>query len=101
MLMAEGRVLLVDDEPSILASYGRSLAESGFQVTKADGSEGALRRLKTISFDIVLTDLLVPEENGLALLEKLHAIAPQVPIIVMLDNLSNRLAVEAAERGVW
>jgi len=98
--MAERRVLLVDDEPSTLASYGRTLVESGFEVTKAEDSEEALHRLKTASFDVVLTDLLFPEANGLALLEKLHTFAPQVPIIVMLDKLSNKLAVEAAERGV-
>jgi antitoxin Phd len=98
--MAEGRVLLVDDEPSILASYGRTLVKSGFEVTKAESSEEALRRLKTVSFDVVLTDLLIPETNGLALLEKLHTFSPEVPIIVMLDKMSNKLAVEAAERGV-
>jgi len=100
IIMAEGRILLVDDKPSILASYGRSLAESGFEVIKAERSEEALGHLRTASFDVVLTDFLIPEANGLALLEKLHTFAPQVPIIVMLDKLSNKLAVEAAERGV-
>jgi len=98
--MAQGRVLLVDDEPSILASYGRTLLESGFDVIKAKDSEEALRRLKTISFDVVLTDLLIPEINGLALLEKVHTFSPDLPVIVMLDKMSNKIAVEAAERGV-
>jgi antitoxin Phd len=98
--MAQGRVLLVDDDPSILASYGRTLLESGFDVIKAKDSEEALRRLKTISFDVVLTDLLTPEINGLALLEKVHTLSPDLPVIVMLDKMSNKIAVEAAERGV-
>jgi antitoxin Phd len=98
--MAQGRVLLVDDEPSILASYGRTLLESGFDVIKAKDSEEALRRLETISFDVVLTDLLIPKINGLALLEKVHTFSPDLPVIVMLDKMSNKIAVEAAERGV-
>ena len=98
--MAQGRVLLVDDEPSILTSYSRTLIDGGFDVTKADGSVQALRRLKTMSFDVILTDLLIPETNGLALLERVHRMSPELPVIVMLDKMSNKIAVEVAERGV-
>jgi len=98
--MAQGRVLLVDDELSILTSYGRALSEGGFDVTKAEGSVQALRRLKTMTFDLVLTDLLIPETHGLALLERLHTMAPDLPVIVMLDKMSNKIAVEVVERGV-
>jgi len=70
--MAQGRVLLVDDEPSSLASYSQTLIDGGFDVTKAGGSVQALRHLKTMSFDVILTDLLIPETNGLALLERVH-----------------------------
>ena len=48
--MPRGRVLLVDDEPSILASYGRALTDGGFPVTKAGGGDEALRRLQNRSF---------------------------------------------------
>jgi antitoxin Phd len=97
--MAQGRVLLVDDEASILTSYSRALVEGGFDVTKAGGSVEALRRLKAMTFDVILTDLLIPETNGLALLERLHTMSPDLPVIVMLDKMSNKIAVEVAERG--
>src|SRR5260370_33965300 len=97
--MAQGRVLLVDDEPSILKSYGRTLIDGGFDVTKAEGSVQALRRLKTRTFDVILTDLLIPETNGLALLERLHTMSPDLPVIVMLDKMSNKIAGESAARG--
>jgi antitoxin Phd len=97
--MSRGRVLLVDDEPSILASYGRALTEGGFEVTKAGGGDEALRRLKTAPFDVVLTDLPIPEMNGLAFLKILRAFSPELPVIVMVDKLSNEIAVEAAELG--
>jgi antitoxin Phd len=98
--MAQGRVLLVDDEPSILTSYSRTLIDGGFDVTRADGTVQALLRLKTMSFDVLLTDLLIPETNGLALLERVHTMSPDLPVIVMLDKMSNKIAVEVAERGV-
>jgi prevent-host-death family protein len=98
--MAQGRVLLVDDEPSSLTSYSKALIDGGFDVTKAGGSVQALRHLKTMSFDVILTDLLIPETNGLALLERVHKMSPDLPVIVMLDKMSNKIVVEVAERGV-
>lgn len=97
--MLRGRVLLVDDEPSILASYGRALADVGFEVTEAAGRDEAFRRLDTAPFDVVLTDLLIPEMDGLAFLKSLRAFSPEMPVIVMVDELSNEIAVEAAELG--
>jgi DNA-binding NtrC family response regulator len=69
-------------------------------VTKAGGSVQALRHLKTMPFDVILTDLLIPEKNGLALLERVHKMSPDLPVIVMLDKMSNKIVVEVAERGV-
>jgi antitoxin Phd len=97
--MRRGRVLLVDDEPSILASYSRTLADGGFAVTKAGGADEALRRLESSSFDVVLADILLPEKGGLGLLEQIHALSPNLPILVMFDEVNNEFAVEAAERG--
>lgn len=99
--MPRGRILLVDDQPSILVSYGRALVSSGFEVTKADSGEEAFRLLETARFDVVLTDLLVPKTSGLAFLERLHAFSPELPIIVMFEKQSNEIAVEAAERGAF
>src|SRR6266478_2841199 len=97
--MPRGRVLLVDDQPSILASYSRALAHAGFEVTAASGSDEAFRRLESAPFDVVLTDLLVPKVSGLAFLERLHAFSPALPVIVMFDKQSNEIAVEATELG--
>jgi antitoxin Phd len=97
--MLRGRVLLVDDEPSILASYGRTLTDAGFAVTKAGGGEEALRRLESAPFDAVLTDILLPEQSGLALLGEIHAHFPDLPFIVMVSEWNNERLVEAAERG--
>ena len=97
--MAQGRVLLVADEPSSLTSYSQTLIDGGFDVTKAGGSVQALRHLKTMSFDVILTDLLIPETNGLALLERVHKMSPDLPVIVMLDKMNNKIVVEVAERG--
>jgi antitoxin Phd len=97
--MAEARVLLVDDELSILRDYGRALSGLGFDVTKAKNRSEALRRLGDASFDVVVTDLLMPTMNGLELIQKVRTLAPQLPLIVMLSEMDNELAVAVAERG--
>src|SRR5713226_6620251 len=97
--MPRDRVLLVDDQQKILASYSRALASAGFEVTEAGSGDEALRRLESAPFDVVLTDLLVPKISGLAFLERLHAFSPELPFIVMVDKQSNEIAVEAAELG--
>src|SRR5207247_11233347 len=97
--MPRDRVLLVDDQPKILASYSRALASAGFEVTEAHSGDEALRRLENALFDVVLTDLLVPQTSGFAFLERLHAFSPELPFIVMVDKQSNEIAVEAAELG--
>jgi antitoxin Phd len=98
-MLPPGRVLLVDDQPSILASYSRALTSAGFEVTKARGAGEAFRRLEGAIFDAVLTDLLDPKTSGLAFLERLHTFSPELPVIVMFDKQSNEIAVEAAELG--
>jgi antitoxin Phd len=98
--MAEARVLLVDDEPSVLRDYGRALSRLGFAVTKAKNRKEALRPLGNAAVDIVITGLLLPALDGLELIEKMHTLAPQLPVIVMLSGMDNELAVAAAERAL-
>src|SRR2546428_9209230 len=97
--MSRGRVLLVDDEPSLVASYGRALRAGGFDVSKAGDADDAFRRLKSTSFDVVLTDLLIPDMNGLAFLKRAHEFSPNLSLILLVGKQGNEIAVEAAELG--
>ncbi|HLK68819.1 MAG TPA: type II toxin-antitoxin system prevent-host-death family antitoxin [Bryobacteraceae bacterium] len=97
--MTTGRLLIVDDEPSVLASYARSLSGAGFTVTKAATAEAALRRLERDQFEAVLSDLSMPAMNGLALLRRLRHTSPNLPVIMMLDAPDNNAAIQAMELG--
>lgn len=89
----------MDDEPSIRISYARSLTDAGYEVAEAAGSSEALRQIKKGRFDLVLTDILMPSMDGIALLRRMHALSPDLPVIVMLDVSNKQVAVEAAELG--
>src|SRR5215831_13693224 len=97
--MLTGNVLIAEEEPALRATYSRALSEAGFAVTKAKAGREVLRRLEGGAFDVLLADIHMPEKNGLALLQEIHALSPDLPVIVMVSQLNNRFAVDAAQLG--
>jgi antitoxin Phd len=95
-----GRVLIVARERAVLDRYCRWLDAAGFEVTAATGGAEALKRIENEQFDAVLSDILMPTTDGFALLRHLRARSLDVPVIVMLDAVNNRLAIRAMELGV-
>jgi DNA-binding NtrC family response regulator len=77
------KLLLVDDEPLILAAVGRALRRSGYEVATAENVHVALAQLSESPFDLVLTDLRMPVLDGTALLRTIRARHPGLPVVVM------------------
>jgi len=94
-------VLIVDDERSVLDSYARWLGQAGFEVTGAAGGAEALQRMDGHQFDLVLSDVSMPQVDGLSLLKRMRARTLEVPVVLMLDALDNRTAIEAARLGAF
>ncbi len=96
---SRGRVLIVDDERSVLDSYTRWLVKAGFEVSEASGGAEALQRIESGQFDVVLSDISMPEIDGFALLRRVRAHSVDLPVILMLEALNNRAAIQATELG--
>jgi DNA-binding response OmpR family regulator len=80
---AHGRILLIEDEPGIVDFVERGLAAHGFEVhSELDGARGAARALEE-PFDLVVLDLMLPGRSGLEVLADVHAIKPQLPVIML------------------
>lgn len=77
------RILVVDDEEPIRRLVERMLATSGHEVTVASNGVKALRQLDAASFDLVITDLVMPELEGLQLLRELRARHSPPKVIAM------------------
>jgi DNA-binding response OmpR family regulator len=89
------RILVVEDEPRILAFVARGLESEGFTVdTAADGIE-ALRSARTEHYDVVVLDLLLPRIDGLAVLRDLRQHYPDLPVVI----LSARSDLQTKLRG--
>jgi DNA-binding NtrC family response regulator len=94
------RVLVVDDEPLIRWSLGEGLIKAGYEVAEAGDARGALHALQfNGSFDAVLLDLRLPDSADLALLAKIRAYAPDLPVIMMTAYGSPETRDEALKLG--
>ncbi len=93
-------VLVVDDSQVERRLVGGLLQRSGeFQIVYAENGVDALQRIELDIPDIVLTDLHMPEMNGLALVQAIRADYPLIPVILMTAQGSEELAVEALKLG--
>src|SRR5207237_4260388 len=82
------RLLVVDDEESVLETIAAILRQEGYEVVAADTMDAALRHLRSQSFDLVLTDLRVEEESGLTLVAELQRHWPDTMSVVLTGYAS-------------
>ncbi|HEY0405947.1 MAG TPA: response regulator transcription factor [Pyrinomonadaceae bacterium] len=92
------RILIVDDEPQITRVLRRSLTSRGYDVRVAFDGESALQTFGDWSPDLVVTDLSMPNMDGLELCRNLRAISP-LPIIVLSVRGEERMKVQALDAG--
>jgi two-component system response regulator PilR (NtrC family) len=96
--MAE-HILVVDDEQSILDFLSLLLDEEGYRVTTADSVTTAREQLSNDTFDLVLCDIMMPDGNGLDLLQEIQKTDSRACVIMMTAYTSTRNAIEAMKLG--
>ena len=94
------RILLVDDDPDHLALYERWLTLAGYRVDTAGGGSEALASLERARPDLVLSDLVMDDMDGLRLLSEIHRQDPVLPTMVMSGKAGVADALKAAHLGV-
>lgn len=92
-------VLVVEDSPTQTAQFRLLLEEAGFRVTTAVNGLKGLSAIQQEKPDIVLTDLDMPEMNGLELVETVRAEHSELPIILMTAMGSEEIALQALRQG--
>ena len=101
MASSKPRLLLVDDDPSLLRLLTLRLEGEGYQVTSADCAEAALPLLAKVSPDVVLSDLRMPGLDGMSLFDEIAKRYPGLPVVLMTAHGSIPEAVAATQRGVF
>ncbi|CAM5223970.1 transcriptional regulator [Alishewanella longhuensis] len=95
------RLLLVDDDPSLLRLLTLRLEGEGYQVLNADSAETALALLTKQSVDVVLSDLRMPGLDGMSLFDEIAKRYKGLPVVLMTAHGSIPEAVAATQRGVF
>jgi len=99
-----GRVLVVDDEPSIRKLVNLSLTKAGYEVVEAEDGEQAIKVLNSddnpLMVDTILCDIRMPKVNGIEAIAYFRAQYPTVPIVVMTGYPDVDLAVSLMRQGV-
>jgi DNA-binding NtrC family response regulator len=94
-------VLVVDDEPSNLASIEKIFQRDGMRVITADGAKAALELVRSRRVEVVLTDLMMPGVSGLELLRALKQISPDTEVVMMTAYGTVETAVQAMREGAY
>jgi DNA-binding NtrC family response regulator len=92
-------LLIAEDEDRMRRLLGIMLGNKGHELTLCADGEEALLKFQEKQVDLVLTDLRMPKLNGVELIERIRAVAPEVPILVMTAYGSIESAVEAMRKG--
>src|SRR5215813_6585139 len=92
-------ILVADDERSIRLTIETGLTLNGFRVTCARTGREAIQAARDSQFDAVISDIFMPDGDGLEVLRSLRAISPTIPIILITAQGSVELAVRAVSEG--
>lgn len=92
------KILVVEDEPDALEIFKDILSEEGFEVDGAEGGLVALERLVNAKYDLVLLDIVMPDKDGISILEEIKRFPDKYgdTKVVMLTNIGGDLAVDKA-----
>jgi EAL domain-containing protein (putative c-di-GMP-specific phosphodiesterase class I)/CheY-like chemotaxis protein len=96
---SRGLILLVDDEPAIARAYSRTLGQAGFTVVTAGDGKEAAEAAHEKSFDVIVSDIAMPEMDGLDLLRAVREHDLDVPFVIMTGGPAVDSAVRAIEYG--
>jgi two-component system nitrogen regulation response regulator GlnG len=94
-------VLVADDDAGIRTVIGQALERSGYQVRVTSNAATLWRWISDGQGDVVITDVVMPDENGLDLIPRIRKIRPELRVIVMSAQNTLLTAVKATERGAF
>ena len=100
--MSSDKILIVDDEDSMLQFLSILLAKEGYEVHIARTGREALDKAEVENYDVVITDIKMPGEiDGLGVLSGIKKIDPSIPVVIRTAFASQKSAIEALNRGAY
>ncbi len=98
-MTSEKTILLVDDEANLRATLTLILQREGYQTRAAANGREAIELLTSSKSDLILLDLKMPGIDGMQLLQEIHRLDPNIPVLILTANASLDMAVHAIRSG--
>ncbi|BCR03119.1 two-component system response regulator [Desulfuromonas versatilis] len=98
---ARGKIIVVDDDPYVLSSTVRILQEFGFSPCPFSNGHEALERFRDEDADAVLSDIKMPKITGIELLDRIRALDPEMPVILVTGYAELDTAIAAIQKGAF
>jgi putative nucleotidyltransferase with HDIG domain len=95
------RILVVDDEDHVRSMIGVALERQGYDVQLAGSGREALEMLEKNTFDLVLTDIVMHDGNGIYLLDRIRGTQPNVPVVMVTAIHDISVAIDSMRRGAY
>ncbi|MBI3435799.1 MAG: nitrogen regulation protein NR(I) [Proteobacteria bacterium] len=99
--MPEGKILVADDDVAIRTVLNQALSRAGYEVRSTGNAATLWRWVAQGEGDLVLTDVVMPDENAFDLLPRIKKVRPDLPVIVMSAQNTLMTAIRASERGAY
>ncbi|MCP4726923.1 MAG: response regulator [bacterium] len=97
--MCKAKILIVDDDKEVLYSFERALTADGYDITAVDNGSEALDCIRNNEYNVVLTDIVMPEINGVRILEETNRVSPETKVILITGYGSIDTSVEALRKN--
>src|SRR5690348_14693481 len=94
-------LLVVDDEPSILAAFRRAFRDPSLDVLTAETAEEGLALAQKRRPEVIVLDVQLPDLSGLEMLRKLHQLDARTPVVFITGKSTTDTAIEAMKLGAY
>ena len=99
--MPDGTILIADDDSAIRTVLNQALGRAGYDVRTTGTAAGLWRWVAAGDGNLVITDVILPDENGFDLIPRIKKLRPDLPVVVMSAQNTILTAITAAERGAF
>ncbi len=99
--MPAGNILVADDDAAIRTVLNQALSRAGYEVRSTSNAATLWRWVSQGEGDLVITDVVMPDENAFDLMPRIKKLRPDLPIIVMSAQNTFMTAIRASERGAY
>src|SRR5437763_3929426 len=99
--MPAGNILVADDDAAIRTVLNQALSRAGYEVRSTGNAATLWRWVSQGDGDLVISDVVMPDENAFDLLPRIKKLRPQLPVIIMSAQNTFMTAIRASERGAY